>query len=207
MTISLAPRLAACLKKVAATGWLVVGRAPMTMMHSALSASVNGADTAPEPTPSMRAATDEAWQSLRAMVDVVGAEALAHQLLEEVGLLVGSLGRAEAGQRTARHAREDLLQAAGGALQRLFPGGFAEDGQRIDAAQVGRRRDFGASSRRIRGLVSRSGDIDIVEAEAALDAQTVLVGVTVAAVDLDDPVVLDGDARLAADAADTGRAY
>ena len=63
MTISLAPRLAACLKKVAATGWLVVGRAPMTMMHSALSASVNGADTAPEPTPSIRAATDEAWQS------------------------------------------------------------------------------------------------------------------------------------------------
>ena len=35
----------------------------MTMMHSAFMASVNGAETAPEPTPSISAATDEAWQS------------------------------------------------------------------------------------------------------------------------------------------------
>ena len=63
MTISFAPRFAACLKKVAATGWFTVGRAPMTMMHSASIAALNGADTAPEPMPSMSAATDEAWQS------------------------------------------------------------------------------------------------------------------------------------------------
>src|SRR3546814_11639818 len=62
MMTSLAPRLAACLKYVAATGWLVVGRAPMTMMQSALSASLKGAETAPEPTPSISAATEEAWQ-------------------------------------------------------------------------------------------------------------------------------------------------
>jgi hypothetical protein len=48
---------------VAATGWLVVGRAPMTMTQSAFSASMNGADTAPEPTPSISAATEEAWHS------------------------------------------------------------------------------------------------------------------------------------------------
>ena len=35
----------------------------------------------------------------RAVVDVVAAEAGAHQLLEQVGLLVAALGRAEAGQR------------------------------------------------------------------------------------------------------------
>src|SRR3546814_9474402 len=62
MMSSLAPRLAACLKYVAATGWLVVGRAPITMMQSALSASLKGAETAPEPTPSISAATEEAWQ-------------------------------------------------------------------------------------------------------------------------------------------------
>jgi hypothetical protein len=35
------------------------------------------------------------------VVDVVGLEAGAHQLLEEIGLLVRALGRAEAGQRVA----------------------------------------------------------------------------------------------------------
>ncbi len=63
ITNSLAPRFAACLKKVAATGWFSVGRAPMTMMTSASAAAVNGAVTAPEPIPSISAATDEAWHS------------------------------------------------------------------------------------------------------------------------------------------------
>ena len=63
MTMSVAPRLAAFLKKVAATGWFSVGLAPMTMMTSASSAAVNGAVTAAEPIPSISAATDEAWQS------------------------------------------------------------------------------------------------------------------------------------------------
>ena len=59
-----APRLAACLKKVAATGWFSVGRAPITMITSASAAAVKGAVTAPEPIPSISAATEEAWQSL-----------------------------------------------------------------------------------------------------------------------------------------------
>ena len=49
---------------VAATGWFIVGFAPITMMTSARAHSENGAVTAPEPMVSMRAATDEAWQSL-----------------------------------------------------------------------------------------------------------------------------------------------
>ena len=61
MTISLAPRAAAFLRKVAATGWFSVGRAPMTMMQSESLAAVNGAVTAPELTPSISAATEEAW--------------------------------------------------------------------------------------------------------------------------------------------------
>ena len=63
ITTSLAPRFAAFLKKVAATGWFSVGLAPMTMITSASSAAMNVADTAPEPTPSSSAATEEAWHS------------------------------------------------------------------------------------------------------------------------------------------------
>ena len=47
----------------AATGWFTAGLAPMTMMTSASSAAMNGADTAPEFSPSISAATDEAWHS------------------------------------------------------------------------------------------------------------------------------------------------
>ncbi len=63
MTMSVAPRFTAFLKKVAATGWFSVGLAPMTMMTSASLAAVKGAVTAPEPMPSISAATEEAWQS------------------------------------------------------------------------------------------------------------------------------------------------
>ncbi len=63
ITKTWAPRFAACLKKVAATGWFSVGRAPMTMITSASSAAVKGAVTAPEPIPSINAATEEAWHS------------------------------------------------------------------------------------------------------------------------------------------------
>ena len=63
ITISLAPRLAACLKKVAATGWFSAGLQPMAMMTSESFTALKGADTAPEPTPSSSAATEEAWQS------------------------------------------------------------------------------------------------------------------------------------------------
>ena len=63
ITTSLAPRLAACLKKVAATGWFSVGFAPMTMIRSEFLHSLKVAVTAAEPTPSSSADTDEAWQS------------------------------------------------------------------------------------------------------------------------------------------------
>src|ERR1700682_1648431 len=63
ITISLAPRFAAFLMKVAATGWFTVGLAPITMMTSASMAAENGADTGPEYRPSISAATDEAWHS------------------------------------------------------------------------------------------------------------------------------------------------
>ena len=48
---------------MAATGWFSVGLAPMTMARSAFSISLKVAVTAPEPTFSISAATEEAWQS------------------------------------------------------------------------------------------------------------------------------------------------
>jgi hypothetical protein len=51
MMMSLAPRFAACLKKVAATGWFSVGLQPIAMMTSEFLHSLNDAETAPEPTP------------------------------------------------------------------------------------------------------------------------------------------------------------
>ena len=131
ITISLAPRLAACLKKVAATGWFSVGLAPITMMTSEFLHSLNGRRH--------RAGADAFEQRRhrrgvaqpRAVIDVVGAEAGAHQLLEQVGLFVRALGRAETGQRLRAVAVADFLQAGRGAVERLVPGRFAEMRPRI----------------------------------------------------------------------------
>src|SRR6476619_4460592 len=61
--MSLAPRLAAFFIHVAATGWFEVGLEPITKITSAFSTtSETWFDTAPEPTPSSSAATDDAWQ-------------------------------------------------------------------------------------------------------------------------------------------------
>ena len=62
-TISFAPRFAAFLIQVAATGWLTVGLAPITKITSAFATSLTWFDTAPELMPSISAATLEAWQS------------------------------------------------------------------------------------------------------------------------------------------------
>ena len=126
----------------------------------------------------------------RAVIDVVGFEARAHELLEQVGLLVRALRRAEARQRLAAALVENLLEPLGRARQRLFPRGFAEDLEavsvRFGAVHIARR--VVAADERLREALRRS---DIVVAEAAFDAEPVLVRVTVAAVDLHDAVVFD----------------
>src|SRR4029079_15868648 len=139
ITISSAPRLAACLKKVAATGWFSVGLAPITKMTSEFLHSLKVADTAPEPTPSISAATprtraDPFHQRRhrrgvaqpRAMIDISGAEADANELLEQIGLFVRTLGRAETGQRLRPVAVAAFFQSGGGAIERLVPGRLAE---------------------------------------------------------------------------------
>src|SRR5450830_220675 len=61
ITTSLLPLATAFLIQVAATGWLTVGLAPMMTITSALVTSITGFETAPEPMPSSRATTDDAW--------------------------------------------------------------------------------------------------------------------------------------------------
>ncbi len=59
--ISLVPFFAAFFIQVAATGWFTVGLAPMISTTSAFITSLTWFETAPEPTPSSSAATEEAW--------------------------------------------------------------------------------------------------------------------------------------------------
>ena len=65
----------------------------------------------------------------RAVVDVVGAEARADQLLEEVGLLVRALGRAESGDGAGAALGVDPGEPLGGERQRLLPARLAEVGE------------------------------------------------------------------------------
>ena len=68
----------------------------------------------------------------RAMIDIVGAEAGAHQLLEQIGLFVRAFGRAEAGQRVAEPSRSRMVfRPDGGTVERLVPGGGTEMRPRI----------------------------------------------------------------------------
>ena len=61
-----------------------------------------------------------------AVVDIVGAEPGAHQLLEQIGFLVGAFGRTEPGQRIAALAGRGCAPARRRRVQRLLPGRLAE---------------------------------------------------------------------------------
>ncbi len=134
------------------------------------------------------------------MIDVVGAEAGAHQLLEQIRLFVGAFGRAEARQCARAVAVADFHETGSGALHRLFPGRFAEmrPGVRGIDEVVGM---FGNPLLAHERLGEALRVAHIVEAEAALDAEPVLVRRPVAAGDGEQLVVLDLVGELAADAA------
>ena len=134
------------------------------------------------------------------VVHVVVAEAGADQLLEQVGLLVRSLSRAEARQALRSPRRLDAVEAAGGKVQRLLPGCLAEVGPGVRRVHLvlGVLGGVGQADQRLGEPVRV---VDVVEAEAALDAEPVLVGRAVAALGIDDAVVLDLVGHLAADAA------
>src|SRR5207248_4744324 len=115
---------------------------------------------------------------------------------EEIGLLVRPLGRTEAGEGLAAVALADALEPTGGDAQRLLPARLAEMGERL--GRVDGDIVLGDAVLADEGHRQPVRMIDIVETEAALDAEPILVRRTVAAVDGDDPVVLDLVGDLAA---------
>jgi hypothetical protein len=90
-----------------------------------------------------------------AVVDVVVAEGLADELLEEVGLLVGAFRRAEAGDGLAAVGVAQREEALGCAVEGLVPGRLAEvdPGVRGIDVEALRGRVVAADQ----GLVSRWG--------------------------------------------------
>ena len=136
----------------------------------------------------------------RAMVDIVGAETRPHELLEQVGLLVAALGRSEARQRVRSVVVADAPQRAACQCQRLLPARLAEGFQRIGRIHraLGILGHALLADQRPREPLRV---MDVVEAEAALHAQPVVIGRAVASFDAHDLVVLDVIRELAADAA------
>jgi hypothetical protein len=133
-----------------------------------------------------------------AMIDIVGAETGAHQLLEQVSLFVGAFGRAEAGQRLRPVAVADFLQTASGAVERFLPSRFAEVSpgiRRIDIFM----RDFWHAVLADHRLEQALRIGHVIEAEASFHAKPVLIGRPALAGDGNDLVVFDLIGELAAD--------
>ncbi len=136
----------------------------------------------------------------RAMVDVIAAEAGPHQLLEQIGLLVAALGRAEAGQRPLAVGIANAREAAAGQRQRLFPRRLAEHlhhalGIHHRIAALGHAL---AAHQRHRQPMRMRG---VVETVAPLDAEPRVIGGAIAPFHVLDAVVLDVIGQLAADTA------
>src|SRR5436309_1094991 len=131
MTMSCAPRLAACLKKVAATGWFSVGLAPMTMMTSEFLHSLKVAVTAPHAEPVLVCGPIAAADIEELVVlDVIG-ELASHPAIRAhaVHLAVRELGAhirlVEEGCGHQRASRTGLHALATGDAGR-FPHGVVE---------------------------------------------------------------------------------
>jgi hypothetical protein len=71
-----------------------------------------------------------------AVVDIVAVEAGAHELLEQIGLLVGALGRAEAGEAAPAMGVADGLEALAGEIEGFLPARLAEVGERVGRVDV-----------------------------------------------------------------------
>ena len=136
----------------------------------------------------------------RAVIDIVGAEAGAHQLLEQIGLFVRAFRRTEAGKSLRALLLADLQEALRRLVERLVPGRLAEMRpgiRRVDEFV----RDFRHALLADHRLQDALRIVHVIEAEAALHAEPVLVRRTVLAVDVEQLVVLDIVGELAADAA------
>ena len=97
-TMSLAPLETARLTRSASTGWVSVVLVPVAKMSLAFSNSAMELVIAPRPTMTAIPAIVGAWSGARAVVDVVGADDGAGQLLHEEVALAGGASRAPQGE-------------------------------------------------------------------------------------------------------------
>ncbi len=135
----------------------------------------------------------------RAVIDVVRAQAGPHQLLEEIRLLVAALGRTEPGERRAAVPVAQAQQARGGAVERLVPGRLAEHLAEPPWRQQRRGPGHPVAAHQRPGEPLRMRAV--VEAVAALDAQSRRVRGTGQPFGVRDAPAPDVPAHLAADAA------
>jgi len=99
---------------------------------------------------------------------VKGAEAGAHELLEQIGLFVRALGGAEPGQRALAVAVAYAPESLGGEVERLLPCGLAE--MRVGVGRVNIGVVLGHTFSADQRLGQSVGVVGIVEAEPPLDA-------------------------------------
>ena len=136
----------------------------------------------------------------RAMVDVIGAEAHAHQFLEQIGFFIAALGGTETRQRILAVGVSNLCQRQAGQIERLFPARFAEHIAPVFRVHI-EVGGFGHTGLADQRLGEALFVMRVIETIAALHAQTLMVRGTIAPVDADDLVVLDVIGQLATDAA------
>ena len=108
----------------------------------------------------------------RAVVDVVGAEDGANELLEQVVVLVRALGGAEAGQRLAAVRLADGREALRRHVEGLVPSGFPERLARVGGRLGGLRIILRLANQRHQQTLAV---VHVIEAVAALDAQPPVV--------------------------------
>ena len=163
-TISLAPLRSRFFSREANTGWPSVGLAPMIMTTSASVDRVEILRAGRGAVGLAEAVAGRRMADARAGVDVVVEEALAHQLLDEIGLLVGAARRGDAADGAAAVLVLDAAEFVGVWVKRLLPRHFAPrigdllaDHRVEDAVLVGR----------------------IAVGEAALDAGMAAIGLAV----------------------------
>ena len=124
-TISLAPSRRRFFMREAKTGWPSVGLAPITRITSdfvdrlEVLRAGRGAERRHQAVAGRRVADAGAG------IDVVVAEGGAHQLLDEVGLLVGAARRGDAADRVLPYLAWMRLNSRRGMVDRLVPGHLA----------------------------------------------------------------------------------
>ena len=121
MMMSRAPSRSRRFMREAKTGCASVGLAPMTTMTSDSVDRLEILRAGGRAERRLQAVAGRRVADARAGVDVVVAEGGAHQLLHEVGLLVGAARRGDAADRIAAVFRLDALELGRGVVDRLVP--------------------------------------------------------------------------------------